>query len=131
MEAENRGWTAPEKFVCAECVGDEFLANVIESNLSAYFCSYCHNHKEKLIATEVKNIMPYVADTFFHYFEEPGSAGLPRDLRDLRECGGEQLIINTVDAFILLGWKSHDDLFNDICKAFIHDTWVPHSDGWW
>jgi len=128
MEAQDRGWTAPEKFVCAECVGDEFLAEVIESNLSTDYCSYCNNHKEKLIATEVENIMPYVAGTFFHYFAEPSSAGLPRDSG---EWVGEELITDTVDAFLSLGWECHDELFEDICDAFMNDAWFPCSDGWW
>jgi len=128
MEAQDRGWTAPEKFVCAECVGEEYLATIVNSNLSADYCSYCNLHKETLIATEVENIMPYVAGTFFHYFADPSLAGLPRDSG---EWVGEELITDTVDAFLSLGWECHDELFEDVCSAFMNDAWLPCSDGWW
>jgi hypothetical protein len=128
MEAQDRGWTAPEKFVCAECVGDEFLADIVNSNLSADYCSYCNKHKETLIATEVENIMPPVAGAFFHYFADPSLAGLPRDSG---EWFGEELITDTADAFLSLGWECRDELFEDVCDSFMNDAWFPCSDGWW
>ena len=128
IETQERGWSAPNSFVCAECVGDEYLAEVVESNLSKDCCSYCGRCEDELIATDVENIMPYVAETFYHYFADPSQAGLPRDSG---EWVGEHLITDTEDAFLSLGWACDDGLFKDICNAFENDAWLPCSDGWW
>lgn len=128
MESQDRGWVAPEKFVCVECVGDEFLSDIVNLNLSSTCCSYCNKHKETFLATAVENIMPHIANTFFHHFADPSSAGVPRDSG---EWVGEELFTDTVDAFLSLGWVCHDELFEDVCNAFMNDTWFPCSDGWW
>jgi hypothetical protein len=53
IEAEERGWEAPDKFVCADCVEDDYLKNVIDANASAHICNYCERQSESVIAAPV------------------------------------------------------------------------------
>lgn len=50
MDAEARGWDAPDKFVCEECVPDLFLKEVVADNLEQDVCDYCG--REVLAPTE-------------------------------------------------------------------------------
>lgn len=128
IESQERGWSAPDSFVCSECVDDEYLAEVVESNLSAKCCSYCNRCEDEPIAAGVEYIMPYIAETFYHYFADPSTAGLPRDSG---EWVGENLITDTEDALLSFGWPCNDNLFAAVCDAFYNDYWFPCSGGWW
>lgn len=128
MEVEERGWVAPDKYVCINCVSDEFLASVVKANLSYHTCSYCGECSSVQIAAKVECIMPYVAGAFFQYYSEPSAAGLPRDSG---EWVCEESITDTMDAMLSFGWDCNDELFEDVCKAFINDAWIECADGWW
>lgn len=41
MESEERGWDAPDAWVCNACVGDEFLAKLVLENVEECKCNYC------------------------------------------------------------------------------------------
>jgi hypothetical protein len=79
IEAQERGWSAPDTFVCEQCVADDFLANVVSENASENKCSYCDKASDVPIAAPLEEIMEHVASAFFQHYAEPTAAGLPRD----------------------------------------------------
>ena len=128
IEAEERGWSAPETFVCSDCVGDEFLAEVVDANAWATECSYCGTSSTVAIAVPLEEIMVHVSSAFFQHYAEPAVAGLPRDSGDWI---GENLITDTEDALLSFGWPCNDDLFQDVCHSFVNDAWVQSANGHW
>jgi len=42
MEAQERGWEAPEKSVCPDCVDDDHLKAVIRRSLTSLTCAFCY-----------------------------------------------------------------------------------------
>lgn len=127
MEYLERGWAAPEdKFVCADCVEDEFLKGVIASNLAKRKCDYCGKGGRRYIAAPVEAIMAPITSAFFYYFNDPDSSGMPYD-------GGWVfgVDITTEDALLSISLECHDDLFQDIANAFTNDLWVETAGGHW
>ncbi|MDK9559762.1 HEPN-associated N-terminal domain-containing protein [Marinobacter sp. M216] len=128
IEAQERGWSAPETFVCSDCVGDGFLAEVVDANACETDCSYCGTSSAEAIAAPLDEIMVYVSAAFFQHYAEPAVAGLPRDSGD---WVGENLITDTEDAFLSFGWLCNDDLLQDVCQSFVNDSWVQCANGHW
>jgi hypothetical protein len=128
IEAQERGWSAPDTFVCEQCVADDFLANVVSENASENKCSYCDKASDVPIAAPLEEIMEHVASAFFQHYAEPTAAGLPRDSG---EWVGEDLITDTQDALLSFGWECNDDLFEDVWNSFYNDAWFPCASGHW
>ena len=61
IEAQERGWSAPETFVCSDCVGDEFLAEVVDASACETECSYCDTSSTEAIAAPLEEIMVHVS----------------------------------------------------------------------
>jgi RES domain-containing protein len=125
MEAEERGWNEPDGHVCAKCVEDPFLKQLIGKNLNSRQCDYCGRKTRKYSAAPVESLMEVIAETFFHYFNEPTQAGVPYEGGFLIES------TDTKDAMESLPFACHDRLFEDIADAFINDSWVRTADGHW
>jgi|AntRauTorcE11898_2_1112593.scaffolds.fasta_scaffold00558_2 hypothetical protein len=128
IEAQERGWSAPDTHVCAHCLEDLFLQQVVEDNVTEHACSYCERTSSQPIAAPLDEVLPYIAGAFFQYYEEPGAAGLPRDSG---EWVGEELITDTQDALLSLGTFADGDLFEDIANSFHDIAWVPAPGGFW
>lgn len=128
LESEERGWDAPDKSVCAECVEDEYLKSVITDSASERHCDYCGRDAEEAIAAPVEAILEPISYALFSHFAEPGAAGLPRDSG---EWVGEEQITDTYDALLSLPLDSDGDLFEDIADSFHNTAWYPCADGHW
>lgn len=126
MELIERGWDAPDKHVCAECVEDEFLKDIIQSNVSAQTCDYCESRSDEPIAAPVEAIMHPIGGAFFANFADPSSAMLPRDDGDWI-----QELTYTHDALESLPLTCHDDLFEDVARSFHNWGWVQCAKGFW
>lgn len=75
IEAAERGWTAPDnKFVCSDCVGDDFLKRIVASHAVETECSYCGQSQEKAIAAPFENLMPTIASAVQYFYDDPASA---------------------------------------------------------
>lgn len=125
MEADERGWSTDEKFVCDDCVEDEHLKQVIRSAANHDVCDYC-GRKGTECAAPLENMVEAVADTLTYYFAEPTEAGVPRD-------DGEWLIegASTQEALDDLGLDGQHDLIDDIVNSIYNDAWVEASGGHW
>ena len=127
MEDQERGWAAPEdKFVCAGCVEDEFLKDVIAGNLTKKECDYCGNESAVDIAAPVEAIMEPISSAFFYFYSDPDSSGMPYDKGWVFDVD-----ITTEDALDNIGLECHEDLLQDVAAAFSNALWVEAAGGNW
>lgn len=87
MEAQERGWSARDDiYVCADCVEDPFLKDLIRNSASADTCSYCGRHGARAIAAEAGLVMKAIYGTVRTYYSEPTVAGVPYDDGRAKRC---------------------------------------------
>lgn len=128
IETEERGWDAEDKHVCAECVEDEYLKQIISNHVTEKSCDYCERKSRVAIAAPLSVVVEPIAGALFAHFAEPAGAGLPRDSG---EWVGEEAITDTRDALESLGLVCNDTLFDDIEGSFINNAWYPCAGGHW
>lgn len=128
IKTQERHWSTPEKYVCAECVVDEFLQGVVDKHLTETECSYCGLKDGNLIAAPLAEVFPFIAEAFFHYFQEPSIADFPRESGEW--VFGER-IKDTADALLSLDFPFGDKLIEDICNSFRDSEWVSAPNGLW
>ncbi len=124
-ERTERGWSAPDKVVCADCVEDDFLKDLIRQNASSRQCDYCGRRTRSLSAAPVETIMPTVASALNYFYAEPTKAGVPYD-------GGWVFDpTDTADALTGVPFNVNDDLFKDVVDSFWNTAWVSAAEGHW
>ena len=126
LEIQERGWDAPDKFVCADCVDDEFLKVYIQDNVKALVCNYCGHQSGEPVAAPVEAIMYPIGHAFFANFADPSAAMVPRD-------DGDWILelTDTHDALESLPLHCHDELFEDVSRSFHNQGWVQCAKGFW
>ena len=74
----------PIKFVCPDCVEDEFLKSHIQQNAQKLKCDYCNNEADNPIAAPVKSIVNLISRTMDKYlvphdkwYDDMIKSGLP------------------------------------------------------
>lgn len=120
------GWDAPIKFVCADCVEDDFLQGLIEANLAARKCSYCGRGSKGYIAAPVESIMPAISSALHYYFNDPDSACVPYDKGYVFEP-----TTTTEEALEAVSLECHENLFIDIASSFHNTLWTETAEGHW
>ncbi|MDI1231738.1 MAG: HEPN-associated N-terminal domain-containing protein [Methylobacter sp.] len=128
MEADERGWNAPDGYVCPDCVEDDFLKEIIRENACHRKCDYCGRRTRSHSAAPVEVLMGPIANVIFCYFNNPVNAYLPYD----SEEGG--WLIDSTDIYDVLASISldcHPQLLDVIANAFVHNEWVETAGGIW
>lgn len=125
IEAEERGWSAPEGFVCEDCVDDPYLKQVIARNLASRKCNFCGQGSRGYIAASVEALMPDIAGAVFYFYNDPTHAGMPWDEGPLFRG------VSTEDALMSLPLNCHDELFEAVAEAFSFTEWVRSAGGHW
>lgn len=128
LEAQERGWDAPNKFVCERCLEDRYLRKLITDNANRTRCDYCGRRSKMDIAAPVEVLMAPIAYALNSHFADPASAGLPRD--DGEWVGGEA-ITDTRDALESLPLHGHVELVDEVAGAFSNTAWYPRANGHW
>ena len=111
-------WKAPIKYVCANCVEDYFLKNIIAKNLAKITCNYCGKSSQVNIAAPVESIMGPIETGLSSLFVDGyGTSGLPD--------GGSTLknLPSTAEALRKIPLECHKDLLHDAADAFECDKW--------
>lgn len=126
MESEARGWSAPDSWVCVECVGDAFLKELVKANWEECECSYCGRTSATPIAAPAQCVMQAIADTVFHWYAEPQNVGVPYE-------DGEWAIqtFDTAEVLMELGVDFQAQFYDDVLFGFNNSCWVECSDGFW
>ena len=78
IEEQERGWrSVRDKYVCAECVGDEFLQQVVADNATEARCDYCGltsedvtGEEDGLIAAPFDSVMEVIAEGIYSEWNE-------------------------------------------------------------
>lgn len=128
IESQERGWDAPDTFVCDQCVEDDYLKSVIADASVEKHCDYCNRTSEEAIAAPVSAILEPISYALFSRFGEPSAAGLPRDSG---EWVGEEQITDTFDALASLPLGCDGELFEDVAYSFHNTAWYPCAGGHW
>jgi RES domain-containing protein len=129
MEEQARGWGSSDKNVCADCFEDPYLKTLVQENLATDKCDYClQNNEKKKIAAPLDSLMKPISSALRRYFEEPGSAGVPRDDG---EWVDEERFTYTEAALLSLPLECEEKLFRDIASSFHNNVWIPCAHGSW
>ncbi len=128
QEAHDRGWKSIGKFVCAKCIDETFLKELIKDNVQSRACSYCGDRARSKIAAPVDVILESIFEAMHIYFGEPSTSGVPYEWRE-----GGYLVdpMSTEDALMELELDVEAALFKDIANSFYNEEWVPASGGSW
>lgn len=118
-------WNAPDSYVCAECVEDEFLKDVIRQNVSQRQCDYCERKTRAHSAAPVSILMGPIGNAVFYHFNDPTRGGVPYDDGFVIESTDTGDVLNTLE------FGCHDRLFDDIANAFTNKEWVRAAGGHW
>ena len=120
-----RGWSAPNGFVCPDCVYDDFLKGLVRQCLTSKTCSFCGRKARKHVAAPVEALMPAIAGAVEHFFSDPTYAGVPWEDGPLDE--GEDTLL-MLDSLPLHG---HDEFISTVARAFRNQMWVRAAGGMW
>jgi RES domain-containing protein len=126
IENQERGWSEiDDKYVCDECIDDEFLKSEIRSATTANRCDYCDREAAEPIASPVGVVQSRIGETVTNFFGEPTGAGCPYDQGWIIEP------TDTEDVLLTIGLDCNDALFADIKESFTNDDWIPVANGHW
>ena len=72
MEEQERGWSScDDKFVCDECVHDEFLQDIVRSHLESDTCDFCGRTEGEPIAAPADSVLEAVCTAFYSVYTDP------------------------------------------------------------
>lgn len=108
IEAEERGWSSPDTFICSSCVEDEYLQSLIYQNLEASFCSYCECRSTAPISANADIVLEAIYRAIGYYYADPTQVGVPYD---------KGFILETLDLHTVL-----ENLGLDVCSRFLNDV---------
>jgi RES domain-containing protein len=131
MESQERGWDAPEKNLCKDCVSDPYLKEIVEDNVVEEVCDYCGAEAEDddpPIAAPVECILGPIAAAVFRHYADPSEASVPWD--EGAYIGADK-IEGTEGVLFDLQLDCHDNLFQDIADSFHNTGWYPCAGGFW
>ena len=129
IEADERGWTEPEGYVCSDCVKDEYLKAVIRESACCCQCDYCGRRTRKYSAAPVLELMETISSAVFMWFNNPEDAGDSWDNEEDCYFSGESIDTrNMLKSFPL---ECHEQLFEDIAGSFINEQWIETANGHW
>lgn len=134
-EEEARGWRSFGGDVCAECVGEDFLASYVTENATAERCDFCGRAADHPIAVDSDDVMDLVGRGLYREWTHP--------VQVMGRADGEWVGI-TYDAWDVLeavGIDTGSDFGEKVADAFLDDLWCeadpyalqPHeilSHGW-
>jgi hypothetical protein len=126
IEAQERGWSAPDTCVCADCIEDSSLKDLVRKEASANTCDYCGRHDAVAIAAEAELVMQAVYHAVDAYYSEPTQAGVPYDY------GFIVPPIDIAEVLFDLGFDGHPDFIQAVIDAEANcNSFVPAVNGDW
>lgn len=124
-QAQERGWTSIDKFVCTDCVELVEFKDIIENNLVSVTCDYCEKTEEVPIAAPVDDLLKVLFGTIYTYYASPEQAGVPYDGGPVFEPCYLGDVLNS------LGFDGEQSLIDDIIQADTNGAWVDAAEGHW
>lgn len=125
IEAQERGWSNSDKYICSDCVEVRFLASKTdEFACHTHTCSFCGSAR----ATSINDLMPFIMHGVFSNYSDPSSAGVPREDGD---WVGEDSFELTEWVLGYLGLEEPAGFINELVKIIDNDCWVNAPDGFY
>lgn len=123
IECEERGWNdSNNKFVCSNCVKDDFLKNIVLSKPQKSKCSYCGQQ----CAAPLEVLIPVVLDAIYYCFNDPLQSGKSN------VDGDEPVLLETSEVLEELDFvTASQDLLTDVSTAIHIEEWIPAAQGHW
>lgn len=122
-----RGWLDSEtdKWVCADCVDDDDLKQLVADNAIATQCTYCEKQGDTAIGAAIDKIISPIVAHIRRLYDDPANAGVPYE--------GEYMtnVLGTADVLMELGIGGHDEFVGDVIRAIAQTAWVPAWSGSW
>lgn len=126
IEAQERGWSAPDTYVCVDCVYDSYLKDLIQRTACSDTCDYCLRRDTRAIATASSVVVEAVYDAVNAYFCEPTVAGVPYDGGFIVEPLGIDEVLGE------LGFDGHPDFLQAVIDSEANgNDFVPAVGGDW
>lgn len=134
IELDGRGFgEVPDKFVCADCFGNQGIKKFIAANAVEFFCSYCGKEvssSKSPIAVSLEEAVGLIVRSLKRFYANPQDEGLSWDNEDQRYMG------EIIDLEDLLLWefeleltpsdlRKEKELYNDITSAITDYEWTP------
>jgi RES domain-containing protein len=126
IAAQERGWIAPETFVCASCVKDAFLKQLLRDHAESKKCDYCKRRRGTSIAAPMEVLVQAVSAAVSYRYSDPAEAGSPRDDG---EWVGE--IVHISDVLDSLPFFCDDKVYDDVMCSFQNIEFTPAAQGHW
>lgn len=117
MEAEDRGWWSIDGYVCAECVGEDFLAGYVDANATQTRCDFCRRESAEPIAADADEIMTLIGTGVYNEWTHP----LHVMGRDEGEWVGETYEVE--DVLWDVDLVASEAFRVQVANAFIDDLW--------
>jgi hypothetical protein len=126
MEEESRGWRSPgQKFVCMQCILDDYLKDVVESYAKSTHCDYCGviSANGSQHAASIDVIIEHVVSALWFKYNDP-AAELPYESA---ETGFQGRLYSTEDLLGDLAITDDGHLLDDICKSIDQTEWCDRD----
>lgn len=127
IRAGEIGWMPkhPDKYVCAKCIEDEALGELVVENAESKRCDYCSHRGRKAIAAPLDAVTEHMAVCINREYGDPQEE-LPWDSEDERYFG------DTFDTREMLCEAANfevanEDLMEDIVDSFSRDLWCEKN----
>lgn len=126
IAAQERGWSAPDTYVCVDCVNDSYLKTLIRRTACSDTCDYCRRQDARAIAAESSVVVEAVYDAVNAYFCEPTVAGVPYDGGFIIEPFGIDEVLGE------LGFDGHPEFLHAVIDSEANGNgFVPAVGGDW
>lgn len=110
----------PEKPVCAACIEDHALQEVVAQHAEHTTCAYCGKTGKRPIAAALDEVTLHMANCIGRVYCDPAET-LPYESR---EGGYQGTVYELYELFEEIGFDvSNDDLRDDIYSSFDQDYW--------
>lgn len=123
---EDLGYSTLDTHVCADCVVDDALQELVDSNLSGFECSYCGITSDVPIAAPFEIVMECIYHSIGCYYADAQDIGIPWDRGWVFPETELLEVIGEFDPGVEV------KLLKDITDCIGYDKYfVPHVDGDW
>jgi hypothetical protein len=125
MEQQEKGYRSlGGKYVCKNCIGNEFIKNYIKEHCQESYCDYCERESDELIAADMDDVLDFILDGINSEWDHP--------IRCMTY--DEEWIGFTKDSYDLIRFELADELninneqlIEDIISAFIDNEWCERN----
>ena len=116
-EANERGyWIPDDRFVCANCVANHLLKDLLRCESIRVDCSYCGSE----MAAPIKVLLDEISEAAFSGFTDPANE-LPYESR---EGGYQGEVLESWEVIEYIGhWTDEEKLHDDVADSFSDQQW--------